>query len=91
MKTVIFFSLATLNNASILSTVLFAVTLSPTTPQVTPSGLKKSFCGSVITMAVFASTLNPGSGSWAKLAVKLTTIIATGWYYPFLGPRLVIS
>ncbi len=41
-------------------------TLSPTTPQVTPSGLRKSFWGSVITRAVFVmSTCIPGSGNCA--------------------------
>lgn len=69
-----FFSLAILNNASILSTVLLAVTLSPTTPHVTPSGLKKSFCGSVITMAVFSFTVNPGSGNCANRLVTLVAV-----------------
>jgi hypothetical protein len=35
-----------------LSTVLFFWTLSPTNPQATPFGLRKSFWGSVTTRAV---------------------------------------
>ncbi len=50
-------------------TVPFLVTLSPTKPQVTPSGLRKSFCGSVITIAVVLSTINPGSGSCAYILI----------------------
>ena len=43
---------AAANNEPMCSTVSFSVTLSPTTPHVTPSGLRKSFCGSVISSAV---------------------------------------
>ena len=43
---------AAMKRASMCSTVRFSVTLSPTIPQVTPSGLRKSFCGSVMTNAV---------------------------------------
>src|SRR5260370_4138714 len=40
------------NNRPRLSTVLCCLTLSPTTPQVTPFGLRKSIWGSVTTSAV---------------------------------------
>src|SRR5260370_35066210 len=43
---------AAANNGSRLSTVLCCLTLSPTTPQVTPFGLRKSIWGSVTTSAV---------------------------------------
>ena len=46
---------------SIFSTVRFAVTLFPTNPQVTPSGLRKLFCGSVTTSAVHF-LLHPQTG-----------------------------
>jgi hypothetical protein len=58
--------LAERKSTSRFSTVPFSVTLLPTTPQVTPSGLRKSFCGSVTTSAVLAGSIfMPGSGSWA--------------------------
>ena len=63
------FALAVLNRVSMFSTVLLASTLLPTTPQVTPSGLRKSFCGSVTTSAVRpGSTCMPGSGRAAMAA-----------------------
>ena len=50
------------------STVLFSVTLSPTKPHITPSGLRKSFCGSVINTAVFSRfTLNHGASPLVRL------------------------
>ena len=59
----ILFALAAFISVSILSTVLFSVTFLPTTPQATPSGLRKSFCGSVTNKAVRPSTISiPGSG-----------------------------
>ena len=64
MNTWIPFASASWNKVSKFATVLFAVTLSPTAPQVTPWGLKKSFWGSVITMAVTSSISNPGSGNY---------------------------
>ncbi len=45
-------SLALFRSSSMFSTVLLATTFSPTRPQMTPSGLRKSFYGSVITSAV---------------------------------------
>lgn len=63
------------------STVWFAVTLLPTSPQVTPVGLRKSFCGSVTTSAVRdGSMVRPGSGSWpwAGLARTASARAAAG-------------
>lgn len=45
-------SLATRSSCSMCSTVPLASTLPPTSSQVTPSGLRTSFCGSVRTSAV---------------------------------------
>jgi len=59
-------ALAAANSESMFSTVLLSVTLLPTTPQVTPFGLRKSFCGSVMSRAVRPGTMvTPGSGSAA--------------------------
>jgi hypothetical protein len=52
--------LAALNSDSMFATVLFLVTLSPTTPQVTPFGLRKSFCGSVMTSAITLGNRHAG-------------------------------
>jgi len=49
--------------------VIVGDALADDTP-VTPSGLRKSFCGSVTTSAVLATSICiPGSGSWANPAV----------------------
>jgi hypothetical protein len=75
MKTGTLFSFAVLNNCSMCWTVLFAFTLSPTTPQVAPSGLKKSFWGSVTTSAVVSgSNFTPGLGSCAMTLVMTASV-----------------
>ena len=51
----------------VLATVPLAWTLAPTRPQVAPSGLRKSFCGSVMTRAVRVRVYGQSRvGSWAK-------------------------
>ena len=65
---------ADLSNWPMCSTVLFSVTDWPTTPYVTPSGLRKSFCGSVITKAVRPGVmLMPGSGRPATANIGSNT------------------
>src|SRR5260370_41413680 len=72
------------NNRSRLSTVFCCLTLSPTTPQVTPFGLRKSIWGSVTTSAVrskFSFMFDGGSigllGS-AYLSVAAADLVAAG-------------
>jgi hypothetical protein len=59
---------AALNKRSRFSTVLFWVTDSPTTGQVTPFGLRKSICGSITTNAVLSSCSTMSLGGNAGLS-----------------------
>ena len=60
------------------SSVLLAITFAPTSPQMTPSGLRKSFYGSVITSAVslgdeFMLILSCWTGPLPASSGKLTS------------------
>jgi len=61
-------ALAAANRRPRLSTVLCCVTLSPTAPQTTPFGLRKSICGSITTSAVRARSSFMSDGGSIGLA-----------------------